>query len=202
LRSRASTASYDPRCGRIRRRRHAIPNPDFHAVAESWHDFYLTAGASAATLIGLLFVGLSINLDAFTADEGATLRLLAEQAFSNLIYVLLIALFVLIPNQDPESLTIELGIIGAFGVVRVARRWRTFGGRGDRFGHRAYLLRRVGLPGLASLGLVLVALWISRDWFSAFFWLVGVVLVYLMSAADSAWDLLVEVGRERRRNRD
>jgi hypothetical protein len=115
--------------------------------------------------------------------------------------VLLIALFVLIPNQDPQSLTIELGIVGAFGVVRVARRWRTFGGRGDRFGHRAYLLRRVGLPGIASVGLVLVAIWLSRDWFSAFFWLVGIVLVYLMSAADSAWDLLVEVGRERRRTR-
>ena len=29
------------------------------------HDFYLTAGAAAATLIGLLFVGISINLDEF-----------------------------------------------------------------------------------------------------------------------------------------
>jgi hypothetical protein len=186
---------------RPHRRNVAIPSSDFHAVAESWHDFYLTAGAASATLIGLLFVGLSINLDAFTADNGTALRLLAEQAFSNLIYVLLIALFALIPNQDPQSLTFELGIIGAFGVVRVARRWRTFGGRGDRFGHRAYLLRRVGLPGLAGVGLILVALWMSQEWISAYFWLVGIVLIYLMSAADSAWDLLVEVGRERRRTK-
>jgi len=176
--------------------------PEFHVVAESWHDFYLTAGAAAATLIGLLFVGLSINLDSFTAEEGTSLRLLAEQAFANLIYVLLIALFVLIPSPEPLSLTIELAIVGVFGVVRVARRWRTFGHRDDRFGQRTYVLRRVGLPGLASLGLVVVALWMSRDWFAAFFWLVGVVFVYLMSAADSAWDLLVEVGRERHGSRD
>src|SRR5262249_44079064 len=161
--------------------------------------FYLTAGAAAATLVGLLFVGLSINLDAFTGDEGTGLRLLAEQAFSNLIYVLLIALFVLIPSPDPLSLTIELAIVGAFGLLRVGRRWRTFGHRDDRFGERVYVLRRVGLPGIASLGLILIALWMSRDWISALFWLVGVVLIYLMSAADSAWDLLVEVGRERRR---
>jgi hypothetical protein len=175
--------------------------PEFHVVAESWHDFYLTAGAAAATLIGLLFVGLSINLDAFTADEGTGLRLLAEQAFSNLIYVLLIALFVLIPSPDPQSLTIELVIIGLFGVGRVARRWRTFGTRTDRFGRRVYLLRRIGFPALASAGLIVVAVWMTADWLAAFFWLVGVVLIYLMSAADSAWDLLVEVGRERRRTR-
>ena len=195
-------ASYDPRCGRIRRRRRAIPSLDFQAVSESWHDFYLTAGAAAATLIGLLFVGLSINLDAFTGDEGTGLRLLAEQAFSNFVYVLLIALFVLVPSPDPLSLTIELVIVGAFGIVRAARRWRTFGRRDDRFGDRVYLLRRVGLPGVASVGLIVVALWFLRDWIGAFFWLVAVVLIYLMSAADSAWDLLVEVGRERRRPRD
>src|SRR6476660_7484063 len=98
--------------------------PEFHVVAEPWHDFYLTAGAAAATLIGLLFVGLSINLDSFTAEEGTSLRLLAEQAFANLIYVLLIALFVLIPSPESLSLTIELAIVGVFGVIRVARRWR------------------------------------------------------------------------------
>jgi hypothetical protein len=190
-----------PRDGRVAPGGEPIANLDFHAVAESWHDFYLTAGAAAATLIGLLFVGLSINLDAFTADEGTGLRLLAEQAFANLIYVLLIALFVLVPSQDPQSLTIELTIIGLFGVGRVSRRWRTFGTRGDRFGRRVYLLRRIGLPAIASVGLILVALWMPAEWLGAFFWLLGVVLVYLMSAADSAWDLLVEVGRERRRTR-
>jgi hypothetical protein len=170
---------------------------DFKAVAESWHDFYVTAGAAAATLVGLLFVGLSINLDAVTAEEGSGLRLLAEQAFSNFVFVLLIALFVLIPNQDATSLTIELGIVGALGAARVARRWRSFGRRPDRFGGRNYLLRRLGVPGLASVALILIAFWFPRDALSAFFWLLGVVLIFLTSAADSSWDLLVEVGRER-----
>ena len=182
-------------------RRREIPT-DFHAVAESWHDFYLTAGAASATLIGLLFVGLSINLDTVTADEGSGLRLLAEQAFSNFVFVLLIALFVLIPNQDPESLTVELAIVGALGAVRVARRWRSFGRRADRFGGQTYLFRRLGVPGLASVVLVLVAFWFPRDALGAFFWLLAVVLIFLTSAADSSWDLLVEVGRERRRKDD
>jgi hypothetical protein len=53
------------------------------------------------------------------------------------------------------------------------------------------------VPGLASVALILIAFWFPRDALSAFFWLLGVVLIFLTSAADSSWDLLVEVGRER-----
>ena len=166
----------------------------------TWHDFYLTAGAASATLIGLLFVGLSINLDEFTSESGTDLRLLAEQAFANFIFVLLIALFVLVPNQDATSLTIELGIIGIGGAARMVRRVRAFRRRReDPFGGWIYVVRRLGLPGAASVGLVGVGLLILTDAISAFFWLLAVILVYLMSAADTTWDLLIEVGRERRR---
>jgi len=179
-----------------------ITNPEFSAVAGTWHDFYLTAGAASATLIGLLFVGLSINLDEFTSERGADLRLLAEQAFANFIFVLLIALFVLVPNQDASSLTVELAIIGIVGALRMVRRVRAFRRRQENpFGGWVYVVRRLGLPGAASIGLVGVGLLMLTDTISAFFWLLGIVLVYLMSAADTTWDLLIEVGRERRRMR-
>jgi len=34
----------------------------FQAAVGGWHDFYLLAGTAAATLVGLLFVGLSLHL--------------------------------------------------------------------------------------------------------------------------------------------
>jgi hypothetical protein len=179
--------------------RPAITNAEFSALATSWHDFYLTAGAAAAALIGLLFVGVSINLDEFTADDGTGIRLLAEQAFSNFVWVLLIALFVLIPNQDATSLAIQLAIVGGLGTVRILQRIAAFRRRADRSLGSFYAIRRLGLPGAASIGLIVVAARFSSNSISSFYWLVGVVLIYLTSAADSAWDLLVEVGRERRR---
>ena len=182
-------------------KRERITNSEFSAVAVTWHDFYLTAGAASATLIGLLFVGLSINLDAFTSESGADLRLLAEQAFANFIFVLLIALFTLVPNQDAISLTIELGIIGIAGALRMVRRIRAFRRRrDDPFGGWVYVIRRLGFPGVASIGLVAVGVLVLIDAISAFFWLLGIVLLYLMSAADTTWDLLIEVGRQRRRS--
>jgi hypothetical protein len=177
-----------------------MSHAEFAALAESWHDFYLTAGAAAAALIGLLFVGISINLDEFTTDEGTGIRVLGEQAFSNFVFVLVISLMVLIPDQDQLSLSIQLAIVGVLGTLRIVRRAFTLRRRsGGEFGGWRYVVRRLGLSGAACLGVIAVAASVQRSPVASFYWLVGVVLVYLISAADSAWDLLIEVGRERRR---
>ncbi|HYL39694.1 MAG TPA: hypothetical protein VET90_00135, partial [Candidatus Binatus sp.] len=135
-----------------------MSDADFATLASSWHDFYLTAGAAAATLIGLLFVGLSINLDEFTSDDGTGVRLLGEQAFSNFVMVLLISFFALVPSQQREDLAAELAIVGALGTVRVLIRAVTVRRRpmGPFSGWR-YVVRRFGLSAIASLGVKAVA---------------------------------------------
>jgi len=177
-----------------------MSQPDFAALTASWHDFYLTVGAAAASLIGLLFVGISINLDAFTTDEETGIRVLAEQAFGSFVLVLVIALMLLIPDADQASMTLRLAIVGGLGTFAIVRRVATFRRRSAHpFGGWSYVLRRLGLPAIASLGVLGVAVQLQSNPTSALYWLVAAVLVYLFSAADSAWDLLTEVGRERRR---
>jgi hypothetical protein len=41
----------------------------FTQTVEGWHDFYLMIGTAAATLVGLLFVSLSLNVDVITREE-------------------------------------------------------------------------------------------------------------------------------------
>ena len=177
-----------------------MSQPEFAALAASWHDFYLTVGAASASLIGLLFVGISINLDSFTTDDGAGIRILAEQAFGSFILVLVIALMMLIPNTDQESMALRLAIVGGLGTLGIVRRAVSLRRRSvDPFGGWRYVVRRLGLPAVASIGVLAVAVWVLSNPVSALYWLVGAVLIYLFSAADSAWDLLIEVGRERRR---
>jgi hypothetical protein len=52
----------------------------FAQAIEGWHDFYLMVGTAAATLVGLLFVSLSLNVDVITREANADLRVLAVSA--------------------------------------------------------------------------------------------------------------------------
>ena len=74
----------------------------------------MTVATVAGTLVGLLFISLSINRDAVTANH-ALLRL-ARRSFSDFIFILLIALFFLIPLQGGFHLGIELWGIGVLKV--------------------------------------------------------------------------------------
>ncbi len=63
-----------------------------------WHDFFLAAGA-AAVLAGLVFVGLSINLDMIMSNPTYGLPGRALEALVLLVAVLIVTLLLLVPAQ-------------------------------------------------------------------------------------------------------
>jgi hypothetical protein len=168
-------------------------------IAE-WHDFYIVAGTAAATLVGLLFVGLSVNVDEVMAPDRPDLRALAEQAFASFTYVLLISLFFLVPGQDPLTIGIELAVLGVIGLLRVLQRLvRGYGKASTRQWGFISMARRLGWPALAYLGLLVVALGVAQLRPEALSTHIAVLFILLTSAADSAWDLLVKVSEDKRR---
>ena len=46
----------------------------FAEQLDRWHEFYLMAGTAAVTLMGLLFVAVSLHLDAVVRDDAAHVR--------------------------------------------------------------------------------------------------------------------------------
>src|SRR5580692_9802937 len=64
-----------------------------------WFDFYAVIGAAAATLTGLLFVAISMNVAATMNKGPHGSRRLAEQAFQNYLAVLMVALLALFPDM-------------------------------------------------------------------------------------------------------
>jgi hypothetical protein len=167
------------------------------ATLAAWHDFYITIGAASASLVGLLFVALSLNPDAVTGPAHHNFRAFAEQAFTSFSAVLLIALFFLVPTNDPPTLGIQYLALAAIGGLRIIRRapsmWRL------RSRMPETLIWRLALPAAALVGLGLSAIGLMMGNPSALYWLVVVIIGLLMSAARSAWDLLVTVSEERRR---
>jgi len=173
----------------------------YGAVLATWHDFYLATAGATAALLGLLFVGVSINLATITADERIDLRTRAAQAFSNLVFVLVISLLLLVPGSTPTE--IAAGLIGtaAFGLIRVAQNLRSLRILpGQR--HRAALLRsavrRIGWTAVADLILLVTAwrIWDTQGAANVLPNLVIVVLLLMLGAADLSWEMLTEVSAE------
>jgi hypothetical protein len=113
-------------------------------------------GTASASLIGLLFVALSLNLDAIMGESRDHVRAFAEQAFNSFSTVLLIAVCFLIPQRTADALGIVYVVLAIIGGYRMLRRaptvWR---GRGrDRPGRGGLLA-----PGAACGGRAL-----SRQW--------------------------------------
>jgi modulator of FtsH protease len=161
-------------------------------MVERWHDFYLTAGGATAALVGLLFVALSLHLRSVAANPG--LRSLARQTFTSFLAVLMISLFVLIP-QTLVPLGIELLFVGALVLAEMLPRLRSVVGRrrgSQRLSLRTQLLRS-GFASLAYLGILGVGLAFLLRQSDGLYWLVAVVVILILTAVRNAWDLLVEL---------
>ena len=171
----------------------------FSAAVEGWHDFYLAAAGASAALLGLLFVGVSINLAAIAAKERPDLRARAGLAFSNLIYVLIVSLVLLTADPEPQGIALSLGAVAGLGLIRTVR-GLVSAFRGQR-GWRARLpvLRRVAWTVAADFVIVYVAIVLYTLGDARIVVLLSVgVLILLIGAADVSWEMLVQVSQEQR----
>src|SRR5690349_18178721 len=95
--------------------------PDaFGPVLERWHDFYTLSGSAAAALLGLLFVSVSLHLDALTGDGQA----LAYETFFHFMVALFLALSCLMPGLTPATLGWGVLLLGLLGCARLRRHLR------------------------------------------------------------------------------
>jgi hypothetical protein len=95
----------------------------FAQAVEGWHDSYLMIGAAAATLVGLLFVSLSLNVDVITREANADLRVLAAQTFTSFLNLVMFAVLLLIPNQGSHGLGLPLLGISGYGLYETVGRF-------------------------------------------------------------------------------
>jgi modulator of FtsH protease len=164
----------------------------FAQAVEAWHDFYLMIGTAAATLIGLLFVSLSLNVEVITRKESADLRLLAAHSFGNFMSVLMFAVLFLIPSQVPLGLGLPLLGIGCYGLINTIRRWREARRHPPLvWGLGGGVTRRFHMPASCFLALIIVAVFVLLSRTGSLYWLVPVMILLLLGASVNAWDLLM-----------
>lgn len=166
---------------------------------EGWHEFFLMTGTAAVTLAGLLFVAISIHVDALIHASREHLLALARAILLSYVMVLTLSLMMLVPGQGIGPVGVGMGAVGvAFLAITSAQLRRARGFHHPDF--PAGLFRRRMLPmliGYAVIGLTGASMVVLRVPELLYF-VIGALCMLLGNATGASWDLLVRTARIRR----
>jgi hypothetical protein len=163
------------------------------ATLAGWHDLYVTVGAAAATLVGLLFVGLSLHIRVVVAHT--EVRSLARMTLTAFFVVVLVATAML---QPTDSTIVVADWLAGIAVVRLVLTVKPLRdglapGRGRALGLRT-ITARFGVTGLAFASLFACAgLLAAGRTIDGLELLLVIVVLLLVVSVRNTWDLLVTV---------
>jgi hypothetical protein len=167
---------------------------NYETTLQGWHDFYSLTGTAAASLVGLLFVGLSLHLRVVITHPDV--RALARVTMTTFGVSLILALFMLVPEHDPASTGQELIGLGVVALLLIGPSLISGVRSGERtLGFRRLILR-FGLGALTFAALIAIGgVLIGGEYQTSLPWLVGVAVFLLVSSLRNSWELLVSVGQ-------
>jgi len=108
---------------------------DGHVRLDAWGNFYLATSAAAATLVGLLFVVITLAADR-QPGESERIRVYLTPTVVYFVSVLLLAVALTFPTHTRLSATLCCGNAGGIGIVyavSVLRHAKRFRERVDRW---------------------------------------------------------------------
>ena len=163
----------------------------FPDTLSRWHDFYITAGTTSATLVGLLFVGISLHVRIVATH--VDVRRLARVTLSTFVAVVMISLIMLVPSDRAAEtglyltwaslISLALIIPSAIAALWTDRR---------RALPRSVLVIRFGLVLVTFVGASVAGVVLTNgDLIDAFNLLFGAVLLMLVVSVRNTWELLV-----------
>ncbi len=165
----------------------------FADVLRDWQIFYATLATACATLVGLLFVAVSLNRENLSREDGGERMWIARQTFYQFLMLFLLALLLLAPHRSSSSVGLTLlgfGAAWSFGVVRAFRtRIRM---RRQPLSLEGFV-RGFGLSFVSLLAVFAVAVALLLGQVGALVWLVVVLLNLLLFTGRNAWFLLVHI---------
>jgi cytochrome bd-type quinol oxidase subunit 2 len=162
-----------------------------------WSGYYAALAAVAATLLGLLFVAISINAESLGPGHDDSRRL-AEQGFHNYFVVLIVALVALFPGISFKSLglvAISVTVVGSiWALVRFAQSLRDVrrSGRGSSVRRLAVSVLGFGMLIYSAIGMRSTEPGGDAPTFFAI-----ALIVLISSATWASWELLLRISRFR-----
>jgi hypothetical protein len=163
---------------------------EFSQIISGWYPFYATIAGASATLLGLLFVTVSINREHLGLDENSHLMSLAKQTFLRYLFILTFSLTMLVPRKTPASLCIPITSLGLFGLFNIIREIiPNFRKTNIITSIRDYAWSLLAFVLMISSSIHVI---INADTQSLFH-MVTALFMLLVSATKSSWKLLTEI---------
>ncbi len=167
-------------------------DPSLPALLHEWHDFYVLVGTASATLVGLMFVAVSIGTTIFNEDHRAAMTAFITPTVTHFAAVLFICLVATMPSHTWQTLGGLLGAGSLAGavysgklVVQMIIRRRFAIDLEDRLFYALLPLAGHGLALAAAVLFFTHAAAVSAELIAA------AVLTLLFAAIRNAWDMMV-----------
>jgi modulator of FtsH protease len=164
---------------------------------DEWHEFFLAQAGAAGVLTGLVFVGVSINLEKIVSDPNSGLPGRAAEALILLVAVLTTSTLLLVPGQGTTLIGAEVLALGlaAWGCVLAIQLLRLKDWRTMSPDLRGPFVLRVGLGQIATIPLVIAGIAVLAGGLGGLYWLVAGTIFSILVALFESWVLLVEINR-------
>jgi modulator of FtsH protease len=164
---------------------------------DEWHDFLLAQAGAAGVLTGLVFVGVSINLQQIVSQTGSGLPGRAAEALILLVAVLTASVLLLVPGQGTMLIGVEMLVVGlaAWAWISAIQLDRLRSWRAMRADLRRPFVLRVAVSQIATLPLIIAGIAVLASGLGGLYWFVAGTVFAILAALFDAWVLLVEINR-------
>ena len=157
-----------------------------------WQTFFSVEAEAAATLTGLVFVAVSINIAKILSSPGLPGR--AAESIAQFIQVLFVSSAALIPRQGAGALAAEvIGVVLLCWVVQLVSQINYLR---SRSGHpRWWLVTRALQTQLGSVPLFVAAIYLAMGSGAGLSWMAAGFFLSFFAGIINAWILLIEIHR-------
>lgn len=157
-----------------------------------WDNFFVAEVGASAALAGLIFVGVSINMNRILALPRLPER--ALQAIIILLGILIVSTVLLVPGQATQTIGLEILVIGL--AVWTSSVYLDIGNvRKTQKEFRAKQIYNVSMGQAALLPYIAGGVTTILYGNVGIYWLVPAVVLSFVKAISDAWVLLVEINR-------
>jgi hypothetical protein len=162
-----------------------------------WHDFFLATAGAAAVLAGLVFVGVSINLEMIMANPIYGLAGRALEALVLLVAVLIVTTLLLVPGQGMVLAGVEVLAVGIaeWAAIIAIQLQQLRNLRSLETNLRRHFIVRVVLSQVATLPIVAAGIGVLSWGVGGLYLLAAGVMLSFLVAVEDSWVLLVEIHR-------